>query len=111
MPLLLALLIYPDRAGHSSSLHAAALTTLLLLADHKALLLTQTTKIQGNLVAADLGSCNYHFFPYLHLALINKQKKNICLYAANLHQLAAALLHAAAALWARLCRLLLSKPL
>jgi hypothetical protein len=38
---------------------------LLLLADHKALLLTQTTKIQGNLVAADLGSCNYHFLPYL----------------------------------------------
>jgi hypothetical protein len=102
MPLLLVLLIYPDRAGHSSFQHAAALTILLLLADHKALRLTQTTKIQGNLVEEGLGNCNYHFFPYLHLALINKQKKNICLYAANLHQLAAALLHAAAALWALL---------
>jgi hypothetical protein len=65
MPLLLALLIYPDRAKDSSSLHAAALTILLLLADHKALLLTQTTKIQGNLVAEDLGSCNCHFLSYL----------------------------------------------
>jgi len=102
MPLLLALLIYPDKPGHSSSQHAAALTILLLLADHKALLLTQTTKIQGNLVEEGLGGCNYHFFPYLHLALINKQKKNICLYAVNLHQLAAALLLAAAALWALL---------
>jgi hypothetical protein len=65
MPLLLALLIYPDKTGHSNSLHAAALTTLPLLADHKALLLTQTTKRQGNLVAADLGSCNCHFLSYL----------------------------------------------
>jgi hypothetical protein len=65
MPLLLVLLIYPDKAGHSSSLHAAALTILPLLADHKALLLTQTTKIQGNLVAEGLGSCNCHFLSYL----------------------------------------------
>jgi hypothetical protein len=65
MPLLLALLIYPGRAKDSSSLHEAALTTLLLLADHKALLLTQMTKIQGNLVAEGLGSCNCHFLSYL----------------------------------------------
>jgi len=65
MPLLLAVSIYPGNKGHSSFL---LLEVLIILAALKAL---------APLVEAALVFCNYHFFPYLHLALLNKTKKKL----------------------------------
>jgi hypothetical protein len=63
MPLLLVLLIYQNKAEHSSSLPLEALTIPLHLEALKGLPITPTIKPADNLVEEGLVDCNYyHFF-------------------------------------------------